>query len=119
MKFLFYLIMFTLCLFILSLMYLDKEGFLIGQKLRNLGLEPFCFLNLSIYPNLIKEFLSIDVHHKSGFKGNIRGTEVVITSTSISDIFYRTRFHIIPRNFIFQRISKRYKQQKLQTKKFI
>ena len=50
-----------------------------------MGLEPFCSLNLSIYPNLIKEFLSIAIHHKYGFKGTIRGTEVVITSTFISD----------------------------------
>ena len=68
----------------LDLAFLDREGFLIGQKLSTLGLEPFCFLNLLIYPNLIKEFLSFVIHHKSGYKATLRGTEVILTPTSIS-----------------------------------
>ena len=69
----------------LTLAFLEKEVFPFGDKLQNLGLQPFCSLNLPIYPNLIKEFLSVAIHVKSGFKGNLRDTEVVITSTSLSD----------------------------------
>ena len=69
----------------LDLNFLEREGFQIGQKLRNLGLEPFFSLNLLIYPNLIKEFLFVVDHFKFGFKGTLRGTDVVITSTSMSD----------------------------------
>ena len=69
----------------LTLDFLEREGFHFGDRLKNLGLEPFCSLNRPIYPNLIKKFLSVAVHFKSGFKGNLRGTEVVVTSTSVSD----------------------------------
>ena len=68
----------------LDLDFLEREGFLIEQKLRNLGLEPFCSLNLPIYPNLIKEFLSLAVLHESGYKATLRGTEVILTPSSIS-----------------------------------
>ena len=67
----------------LDLNFFEKEDFQIGQKLRNLGLEPIFSLNLSIYPYLIKEFLSLAVHHESGYKVNLRGTEVILTPTSI------------------------------------
>ena len=69
----------------LDLSFFEREGFLIEKKLRNLGLEPFYSLNLLIYLNLIKEFLSLAVHHKSGYKANLRGTEVILTLTSISN----------------------------------
>ena len=75
----------------LTLDFLEHEGFQFGKKLRNLGLEPFCSLNLLIYLNLIKEFHSVAVHFKSGFKGNLRGTEVVLTPSSISDFLHIPR----------------------------
>ena len=49
-----------------------------------LGLEPFCSLNLSTYPNLIKEFLSLVVHYESGYKSTLRGIEVKLTPTTVS-----------------------------------
>ena len=67
----------------LDLNFLEREGLLIGQKLRNLALEPFCSLNLPIYPNLIKEFLCLVVHHESGHKATLRGTEVILTTSSV------------------------------------
>ena len=68
----------------LDLNFLEHEGFQIGQKLRNLGLEPFCSLNLSIYPNLIKKFLSVAVHFESGYKGNLRGIKFILTPSLVS-----------------------------------
>ena len=69
----------------LTLDFLEKKGFSFGSKVRNLGLENFFSLNLSIYPNLIKKYFSIAVHFKSEFQGYLRGTEVILTSTTISD----------------------------------
>ena len=45
----------------LDLNFLEREGFQIGQKLRNLDLKPFYSLNLPIYPNLVKEFLFLAI----------------------------------------------------------
>ena len=68
----------------LDLNFLERESFQIGQKLRNLDLEPFCSLNLSIYPNLIKEFFFLAVHHESNYKATLRGTEVILTLSLVS-----------------------------------
>ena len=69
----------------LTLDFLEREGFSFATQLRDLGLEAFCSLNLPIYPNLIKEYFSTAIDFKSGFKGNLRGTDVILTSTSVSD----------------------------------
>ena len=68
----------------LDLDFLEREGFIIGQKLRMLGLEPCCSLNLLTYPNLFKEFLSLAVHYESGYKATLRGIEVKLTPTTVS-----------------------------------
>ena len=68
----------------LDLHFLERESFQIGEKLRNLGLEPFFSLNFLIYPNLIKEFLSAVVHFESGYKANLRGTKVILTHSLVS-----------------------------------
>ena len=68
----------------LDLNFLEREGFQFGQKLKNLGLESFYSLNLSIYPNLIKEFLSLVVHYDSRYQATLRGIEIILTPSTVS-----------------------------------